>query len=346
MSRECGKKIDGLLDGSAAAGSCLAATDRATVNALRRRERKGEVVSPVRGLWARSDLWSSLDPAERMLHELRGLHGIRPNWVFAGPSAAVALGLDVGWGSLSQIVVAGERSGLELLGGAVRTIRAPSEGVVMASGVPVTRAAQTAFDCARTLGLREGLAVADSALAANELGQREFEEFVQGKGGRWAGAGDAQLVARLADGRSGSGGESVARAAIYELGFRMPELQEEVVDPVSGASFYVDFCWRLDDGRTVFGELDGGEKYFDAGMTGGRGPQWAMRRERIRESRLTAAGGAVMRFSPADVEDSAGFARLLDGFGIPREREPLIRVLPADGWPDDEAVPIEAYWFD
>lgn len=346
MSGAMEEKLAALLDAAEERGGCLATTEHSLVNALRRRERRGEVVNPVRGLWVRSAFWASLDPPARIFAQIRGLHDAFPVWVFAGASAAVACGYSVGWRSLDHVTIATARGGQRLLDGAVRTLRAPPGDAVMASGVPVTPTAQTVFDCARTLGLREGLAVADSALAARDVGRRELAEFVQAKGGRWRGARDAELVARLADGRAGSGGESVARAAMYELGFRMPELQEEVVDPVSGASFYVDFCWRLEDGRMVFGELDGGEKYFDAGMTEGRGGRWAMRRERIRESRLTAVGGAVMRFSPADVEDSAGFARLLDGFGIPREREPLIQVPAPPEYPDEEPVPIEAYWFD
>ena len=327
------------LDEAAERSACAATVDRSLAEPLRRRIQRGEVVSPLPRLWASSAYWGSLDPAEQTLHILRGLHELHPDWVFAGTSAAVAHGLCVSWSALRPILVVGGRSGKKRVGGAVRALRVDGDAATVAGGVPVTSLPRTALDCARLLGLRDGLAVVDSMLATHALGREEFIEYVGLRGKSLEGAQRARLAAELGSDKSGSGGESIARAAMYELGFAMPELQVRVVDPVSGASFFVDFCWRLPGGEVVYGELDGGEKYLNPAMTQNRGAVWKMRRERIRESRLTSTGGRVMRFSLEDVRDDTRFSRLLSSFGVPMVREPVARTADED----DDSVPIEAY---
>ena len=68
--------------------------------------------------------------------------------------------------------------------------------------------------------------------------------------------------------------------------------------------------------------------------------QSAMRRERLRESRLTASCRGVARFSMEDVADTWRLNRVLEAFGVPRDHEPLIDV-PAG--PVADEVPLEAY---
>lgn len=349
MARRLDDEIDALLDEAETCGSCAATTDRRLAEALRRREAAGELVSPIRGLWARGATWDSLEPDQRMLRQLRGLHKLHGSWVFAGTSAGVAHGLSVNWHLLNEVVILRERSGMRYLDGAVRSIRASSEEAVWAGGVPATTLARTALDCARELPLRDSLPIVDSALARHEFDKGDLELYVDTRVSRLSGAREARLAVGLGTDKSGSGGESIARAAIWELGFAEPELQTVVRDPVDGNTYYVDFCWRLPDGEVVYGELDGGEKYLDPRMTHGRGAIWKMRRERIRESRLTAAGAKVMRFSLEDVADNARFAAMLEGFGVPRVREPVVdasTTRPEMNEPAFDEVPIEAYGLD
>ena len=91
------------------------------------------------------------------------------------------------------------------------------------------------------------------------------------------------------------------------------------------------------------GELDGGEKYVNPKMTGGKSALEVMRDERRRESRVTASCDAVVRFSPADVADNWRFSQLLDAFGVPRDHEPHVVVESPDEEPPTEEVPLEAY---
>lgn len=151
----------------------------------------------------------------------------------------------------------------------------------------------------------------------------------------------ARLVARLADPRPENGMESIARATMYELRFSLPELQVPLLDPMdSRRVLRVDFMWVLPDGTVIIGELDGGEKYWNPAMNGGT-PLVAMRGERRRESRLTIDHPKIVRFSPGEVEDIAYFNRLLETFGVPREREAIIEI--PDEVPFSEVVPVEAY---
>ena len=125
-----------------------------------------------------------------------------------------------------------------------------------------------------------------------------------------------------ADPRSESGGESLARALMIEFGFRLPELQVTVRSTLGDGHVYrPDFMWRLSSG-IVYGEFDGREKYVDPAMTHGASAASVMADERLRESRLSATG-RVMRFCYADLRSPARLARLLDAFGIPRDRRPV-----------------------
>ena len=203
----------------------------------------------------------------------------------------------------------------------------------------------------RWLDFREGLAVADSALRVGGISQEELVEYVDQMRGGYRGIAQARMTAAHADGRSENGGESIARAAMWELGFAMPDLQVEIPSPFSGSGLYrVDFRWRLPDGTEIYGEHDGDEKYLNPNMNCGS-PLHAMKSERRRESGLTVLHASVLRFSPADVADTEYFDWLLRYYGVPKERDPLIEV-PASGDiivpepPAIELVPVEAYGLD
>lgn len=215
---------------------CLTTADKNLRRALDRRVRAGALVSPLPGLYARKQHWlHGLTPTQRALYVLGALHELHPTWRFCGPSAAVLQGLSVSHGLLNTIHLAvppgsGVGSGEPYLRHSI-----PDEEAAEASGIPVTPLLRTAFDCMRWLDFREGLAVADSALRAGEISQEELVEYVDRMRGGYHGIAQARMTAAHADARSENGGESIARAAMWELGFAIPDLQVEVPSPFSGS---------------------------------------------------------------------------------------------------------------
>jgi hypothetical protein len=271
----------------------------------------------MKGIYARLAYWSGLRPEERSLHELRALSEIHPEWVFCHVSAAAAHGLAVSYRLLREVHVATSRQAhCATSGHAVRHCVGEDE-TVATSGVLATSIERTVFDCARSLPFGEAMAVADSAIARGATSRGRLVAYAQGMAG-YRGVAQARRVAALADGRAESGGESIARAAMIELGFEAPELQAGFRDPVDGRAYRVDFLWRLPDGSMVAGELDGREKYASPAMAKGRTPLEVLTAERRREARLTALGIRVVRFSFAEVRDARYLRRLLEAYGIPR----------------------------
>ena len=125
-----------------------------------------------------------------------------------------------------------------------------------------------------------------------------------------------------ADARSESGGESIARAAMIQHGFALPELQVALPRPLDRRrSYRVDFLWTRLDGSRVIGEFDGMQKYEDAALRGGRTPMRVLADEQHREAQLTLYGMPIMRFSSKDVANTGRFVKLLDQYGIPRDDE-------------------------
>ncbi|WP_322354034.1 hypothetical protein [Paratractidigestivibacter sp.] len=344
MSKKIDEQVRVTLAEDAARGACTYPYTDACRRYLRRRLDSGGLVSPMPHLYAAADFWRGLTPEGRAIAKMRGLVSRHCEWIFCGTSAALLYGLSVSRRLLDTIEVMSPSGTRTYHGGAVRAHHADidEEPCAFMRGLPVTSVERTLFDCARSLPLRDSVAILDSALRMGIIDKEALIAYVDSKPGR-KGSARARFAARFADGRSGSGGESVARAAMWELGFAAPDLQTEFVEPVGGHRYFADFCWRTPEGRVIVGELDGGEKYVDPRMTGGRPVEAVMRQERLRESRLTALVDAVVRFSPAMVADSAGFARLLETFGVPRDRPARISV---EEPPRFDEVPLAAYGLD
>lgn len=334
------REIDIFLREAERRGACLESFPGRLHRALERRVESGEPLSPLPRLYARAESWRSLARSERTLFMMRALHELHPDWVFCGTSAAVAHGLSVTNQLQTPIQIATPSGARSYHGGRVVGLHVRGEGATIASGVPVTGPARTVFDCARRLSFSEGLAVVDSCLRLGLLGADELVSYVESMGPRFRGFRQAIRTVSFADPRPESGGESTARATMYELGFAMPDLQVPLRDPMSpGRVLRVDFMWVLPDGTVIIGELDGGEKVRNPLINGGS-PLVALRRERRRESRITIDRPKIIRFSPEKVGDLYEFNRLLETFGVPRDHEPLVDI--PDG-PVCELVPLEAY---
>ena len=342
MSRKIDEQVRITLEDDEARGACTLPYNEPCRKYLQRRIAAGEdIVTPLPRLYARGSYWRDLGPEQRVVAKMRGLVKRHCDWIFRGTSAALLYGLSVSQRLLGVIEVASPSGTKVLYGGGVRTRHADidEEPCAFAHGLPVTPILRTLFDCARELPLRDATAILDSALHLELVNKSQLIAYFCTKK-NYKGSRQARFAAQFADGRSGSGGESVARAAMWELGFAAPELQTEFIDPVSGRHYFADFCWSTEDGRTIVGELDGGEKYVNEQMTGGRSIAGVMRAERLRESRLTMLVDGIVRFSPAMVEDAAGFSRLLDTFGVPRDHEPIIEIRRSPAY---DEVPLSAY---
>lgn len=82
------------------------------------------------------------------------------------------------------------------------------------------------------------------------------------------------------DGRAESGGESIVRGILIELGYLIKDIQAPVtsIDAARGP-LRLDILLQADDGSLVDLEVDGGEKYESPEMNGGS-PLHALMRER------------------------------------------------------------------
>lgn len=312
-------------------GRCLTLPDDDTGRvrrALARRAKKGEVVSPAKGLYARAEHWGGLKRDEQVRHLVRGLHERHPNWVFCGPTAALMYGVDVSYALLDKVFVATTRSAHGPDEGVVRRRAVLSDEdvasqVEVVGGVPLTTPDKTVFDSLRWTDFPHGLGIADSALRAGVVERDSLERYARSQR-TWRGGRERVLSAlSWSDPRSENGGESIARGRMLLLGFARPELQVEVPRVVEGGAPYrADFCWVRADGSVVLGELDGGGKYADAELMGGRSLDEVLSDENIRGSRFTLYDVSLVRFRFATTGETERFSALLDEYGVPRRGTP------------------------
>lgn len=342
MAASVDMRIDKLVEAAARADKLAVPASPADATAMLRRCAAGRLAAPLPRMYADASTWHELPEWRRHIRLMRTLQDRNPCWTFCSFSAAVAHGLRVPRVGLDRIHIAlPVGSGASSSSSVVRHRLPPFEWERVC-GVAVTTAERTALDCMLGLSFPEALVVADSLLRLTVLTREEFLAYVVREARGRHGASVARQAARFSDARSESGGESLARARIIEEGFAVPDLQVEFPDPMGrGASFRVDFLWEH-AGRKVIGEFDGQGKYFeDAHIDGRHGeapdrgsgtaagaaasghasfsPR-AVLRERRRESRLTAYGIPIVRFSYEDLFARGRFAALLDAFGVPRVR--------------------------
>lgn len=288
---------------------------------LRRFERKasaGILVRPMRGMFADANEWGKLSASERARRIVATLSDIHKSWVFSLFSAAALYGLEVGRDNIFPIYCQSQKRAWRSRNGLIVTLRSNDPEICLVDGIAVTPPAQTVVGCLCMADFGRALALADSAMRVlgmtkqvlwEELNRREDCEG-------WRVARDAIMYA---DPLSMNGGESVARAVMIEQGFMIPQLQVKRRDPLNaGAVYYVDYLWDMGEQGIVVGELDGKDKYVLPEMTGGKDVLEVLRDERLRESRISAGGVRVMRFSYRDVLDTERFCHLLELYGVPR----------------------------
>jgi len=131
----------------------------------------------------------------------------------------------------------------------------PPGHVTRLYNLPVTTAARTVADLARTLPFMDAVVVADSALHEEKAAKPELCQILDSCT-RWPGVKQARRVVSFADERAGSALESAARVVFDESGLDPPELQVTIHLPAH--AFLVDFFWRA---HRVIVEADGLAKY-------------------------------------------------------------------------------------
>jgi len=259
--------------------------------ALARLVRRGVLVRLRQGCYVPTQLWHDATAAERLVMRTRAVVRVAHGPVAASHHSACGIhGIDL-WG------VDFDRAHVTRLDGGAGRVDADAthheglctnEDLVVVQGLQIMRAGRAVLETASLSGVERGLVAADSALrrgltTVDEL--RRQQELML----RWPHAQALRIVATLADGRSGSVGESRSRYMMWAGGLPMPTLQYEVYD--GGQLLGVcDFCWPE---LGLLGEFDGRVKYGRL-LKPGQDPGDAVFSEKIREDALREVTGFSM----------------------------------------------------
>lgn len=301
--------------------SCLVPRTQAKLKRLQRAAERGYLVEVAPSVFARTDYWCDLKPARRMCHIMAALQTLHPSWVFAGPSAAVAWGMPVSNRYLDKVWVATSRKAHAQVLDYRRSIIVTGVEPTTKGGLSLTPLARTVGDCLRIMDFRAGLAVADSSLRLTGASKEALAQDIASQCKRMTGSSRMRAIVGLADARAESGGESIARATMLELGLAIPDLQLCFDDPLApGEEYRVDFAWSAPQGRFIVGELDGFEKYESPAMRRGRTVGQVIEDEHRRQTHLEACPEVVrvVRFGFSDIMHDSGFLELLVGCGVSR----------------------------
>jgi hypothetical protein len=227
---------------------------------LRKLLRSGDIVRVRHGAYVHADGWLPLSIEDRHVVHVRAVLLTHAERVTVSHfSAVLAHRMDL-WGApLDRVHLT------RLDAGSGRTTKdvVHHEGLWLPSdlmevrGLPVVRPARAALESACLLGAEAGLAVLDSGLRMELFTVEELTEQARLMRS-WPDARRLEIIVRLADGRSGSVGESRSRYIFWRFGIPKPELQWPVYDENGELIGYADFAWPS---YGVLGEFDGKAKY-------------------------------------------------------------------------------------
>ena len=320
MSKRVRAWVDQQLSMAEHEKSCLIVHAGCELRCMRRAVVTGQVIEVVPSVFARASYWEMLKPAGRARHVMQALQGLHPNWIFAGPSAALAFGLSASNRYLDKVWVATTRRTHQRELSYRRAIVVSGDSVVTYGGMQLTSFERTIGDCLRIMDFRSGLAVADSALRVAKCSHSTLLAGLERACANMPGLVRMRHLVSLADARAESGGESIARATMLELGLAPPDLQRPFYNPtMPGDPYRVDYAWDI-AGRCIVGELDGFEKYTSDEMTRGKSLAEVINDEHRRQSHIEANDQVLrfVRFGFSDVMNDRSFLDLLLGCGVPR----------------------------
>jgi hypothetical protein len=231
---------------------------------LARQVASGELVRIRYGFYVKASLAAAAaaDPVlAHLLNVAEAVNGL-PQAVASHQSAAVLRGLDLlhgaSGGPVCLTVPPGTRVGSYRGANVVRhSAGLPDTHVTKLFGVPVTTAARTVVDIARTGSLMRGVVTADSALHQRWTSKTELRR-VLASCDRWPGIGNARTVVEFSNSLAESVLESCARVIFHQRGLPSPELQVAIIGPGESPIARVDFLWRE---HGVAAEADGLLKY-------------------------------------------------------------------------------------
>jgi len=229
----------------------------------------GQLVKIRHGAYATSDVLADAetDPGLRHALDIAAVRAARARrGVASHDSAAQLYGLSLlkkpPDGTVTMTVPPATRTGTCTSPGVItHTANLPDAHVTRLYGMPVTTAARTVIDIARTSTFMEGVVVADSALQERHASKTELRR-VLARCERWPGVGQARKVVDFADGRAESVLESCARVTFRDQGLPPPELQVHITGRDWRFIARVDFFWRQ---YGVIAEADGLLKYESGG---------------------------------------------------------------------------------
>lgn len=263
--------------------------DRAVKGGLLTRLRRNVVVRPE--LWADAPSWDR--------HALRA-RGTARAWrgapfALSHHSALSVLGIPVyAVDHHAHIVPRGKSSNRA---GAATRIHSPvpESRLIQHEDLWLVEAAVATLQVAGTFGVEAGLVSADAVLrhtpSTDLLAALDDTPLGNGRA-------KAELVARLADGRMESVGESRCRWVIRESGLPTPEPQAWVRG-ANGFAARVDFLFRAE---RVIVEFDGMVKYESA---------QDLQHEKVREDALRRLGYEVVRITWADLKSTSRVRALI-----------------------------------
>jgi predicted transcriptional regulator of viral defense system len=265
-------------------------------------ERHGSLTRVRHGVYALGAELPTGPAADEALLELRSraaaLH-IASGTALSHTSALVMHGLPVHGLDTGRVVTTRHRPG----SGSRRGDRAVCynadlvDAVVDVDGIPVTTAARTIIDVARTGNFAGAVCAADEALRRDLCTRDELTAHTVAAAGR-TGISRARAVVAFADERAESVLESLSRVSISRAGLPVPELQVEFTLP-DGSTVRVDMYW---DEWQLVAECDGLGKYkVDDGEVAVRR---RLRAEKARQNGLESLGLMVQRWQWPDWRDN------------------------------------------
>lgn len=272
-----------LLDAQGGVATCAQALTFLTRRGLEAHVKDGALQKVWYGIYGRGEVTTAL--------QLRGLDLATGTTVAACMgSAAATYGFDIE-----------ETADLHVLnpgGGQLRSTdglvvhRREGAPLTLVAGRPITTAAWTAIEVARSLPRPRALATLDAALRSGTCSPYDLRGAAEGQSGR-RGIVVARQLLGLAAPQAESPMESEARLVMIDGGLPEPALQYEVVD-VGGRTWRLDFAWPE---YRVAAEYDG------VAWHSGRD---AFFRDRRRYAALQELGWAIVSIVAEDVRHRPG----------------------------------------
>ncbi|MFQ4147144.1 type IV toxin-antitoxin system AbiEi family antitoxin domain-containing protein [Arthrobacter sp. LAPM80] len=306
-------------------------------------QRQGELVRVSRGIYVESADWNGLSGKER--YGLKAAAFVRQAGrepVFCHATAALLWGLWIVGTPQKLHAITEVRTSGRSSGGVTRHIGSLSEGVQRCGRFLVTDKLTTTLQLIGSLAFPYAVAVCDSSLRVprgagkvNLFTVPDSDPFQQWPAwetdspqGLPLTVEELQAAANLlpskasrtrihkvidfASGLSGSAGESISRAKMFQLGFPEPVLQQRF-ELRDGRNAFVDFWFK--EQRAV-GEFDGKGKYLRAGWGGGLSLQGRIMAEKSREDQIRAFDVGFARWDWKELMDSDKFTSILRQAGL------------------------------